>query len=118
MTKRELKQYVYLKTEIVRYRKELGELGVTYNKTEGVRERYNVGRRAAKIIAKINECNELKTEIEMFVNSIPDSLTRQVFYCRYLKNMKWVEVAFAVGGNNTHEGVRKIAERYLKSKGV
>ena len=50
-----------------------------------------------------------------FLNSIDDSLTRQIFYYRYVRCMSWKKVSYMTGGYNSDDGVRKIAERYLKN---
>lgn len=117
MTKHKLKQYVYLGSEIARCKKELDRLQLRFNNSVSGTERANIRKQAVALGMKIKECENLKSEIEDFINSIPDILTRQIFYYRYLKCMTWFNVAIAVGGGNTHEGVRKIAERYLASKG-
>lgn len=44
---------------------------------------------------------------------INDSLVRQILLCRYIDGMSWTQVALQVGGGNTADSVRKIAERYL-----
>ena len=60
----------------------------------------------------------MKERAMNFINSIEDSLTRQVFYYRFVKSLPWKRVAYMTGGCNTEESVRKIAERYLKAQGV
>lgn len=61
-------------------------------------------------VRKVFEYNRLTR----FIESISDSLTRQVFYFRFAKGMEWKDVAIAVGGNNTEDSVKKICYRYLK----
>ena len=71
----------------------------------------------AETMAQIRRLNRKKRRIERFVWSIADSQTRRIFELRYIKGNycpSWNAVAFAVGGGNTADGVRKIATRYLK----
>lgn len=57
-----------------------------------------------------DEYNKLIREI----NSIPDSLTRQILTHRYVNGEPWNVVAMKIGGGNTADSVRMIAERYMK----
>lgn len=60
------------------------------------------------------ELEALKTEIEQFIDTIADNITRKIFRYKYIKGATWAEVAKAVKGNNTRDSVRKAAKRYLK----
>jgi hypothetical protein len=51
--------------------------------------------------------------LNYFLDSIEDSLTRQILRLRYEESKKWAEVARLVGGNNTGESVKKICYRVL-----
>ncbi len=53
-------------------------------------------------------------EINSFIDEIDDSLTRQILYCRYIKCMSWQKIASVTGGIIGVDGVRRIAERFLK----
>lgn len=117
MTKKELMQIYYLNREIMNDTEELVELkiksrecGDDTEKLQLIREREN------EIIAKVRRCTKIKDKVTKFINSIEDSLTRQIFYYRFVKSMSWKRVAYMTGGCNTEESVRKIAERYLKSQ--
>lgn len=55
-----------------------------------------------------------KLEIESFVESIPDSITRRIFRYKYYNGMSWQKIAFCVGGGNSADGVRMIHNRYLQ----
>lgn len=50
---------------------------------------------------------------EGYIQSIDDPVTREVFTLRYVRHMSWRSVAMALGGGNTEDSVRKIAERRL-----
>lgn len=70
-----------------------------------------------KIRKKSAECARLQSEINKLIDGIDDSLTRQVFYFRYVKCLPWKKVSHMTGGLIGEDGVRKVAERYLKRNG-
>lgn len=66
---------------------------------------------------EIIELRKLKREIEDFVFSIDDRLTKNAILYRYiLGNQKksWTEVAFMCGGGNSADNVRMAVKNYLK----
>lgn len=67
-----------------------------------------------KLMKKKNELLELQEEVNDFINNIDNSLLRQIITLKYMDGMSWQEVASIIGGNNTADSVRKMAERYLK----
>ncbi|MBO4941675.1 MAG: hypothetical protein J6D15_05690 [Clostridia bacterium] len=115
MTKKELMQIYYLNREIMNDTEELVNLKIEarQNENKGTFMASNIKEREQKIVTKIRKCSELKERIDKFLESIDDSLTRQIFYYRYVKCMSWKKVSYMTGGYNSEEGVRKIAERYL-----
>ena len=66
-----------------------------------------------RIIAKRDEIQRLRDEAVAYIESIPDSLTRQIVYYRCVSLMNWRRVAYEVGGNNTPDGVRMIYNRFM-----
>lgn len=61
---------------------------------------------------------EQKRKIEDFVDEIPDSITRRVFWHRYINGNyrpTWAKIGRIIGGGNTSDGVRKCHDRYLDS---
>ena len=56
---------------------------------------------------------DLVEEIEEYINTIDDSLTRQILSLRYVNGLTWEQVAASIGGGNTADSVRKVAERFL-----
>ena len=66
-----------------------------------------------RIIAKRDEIQRLRDEAVEYIESIPDSLTRQIVYYRCVSLMSWRRVAYEVGGNNTPDGVRMIYNRFM-----
>ncbi len=117
MTKKELMQCYYLNREIMHDTEELINLKILARGDDGgfVTDEEEIKKQERLIVEKIRRCNQLKARIDKFLNSIDDSLTRQIFYYRYVKCMSWKKVSYMTGGYNSEEGVRKIAERYLKS---
>ena len=118
MTKKELMQLYYLNREILRSTEELVDIKMESRKLKngelGKRREKMINRREEELLKKIRACTDLRNRASAFIESIDDSLTRQIFYCRFSRCMTWQQVAYEVGGRNTNDGVRKIAERYLK----
>lgn len=135
MDKEQLKQIKYLKTEIESIKKQIEELEhtVVTDKVSGSSshfpyvarsftiegidyEEYN--RKAERLENKLNrrmhKLMDLVEETNSFIESIDDSLVRQIVTLRYVKGLIWEQVAAEIGGGNTADGVRKVAERFLK----
>ncbi len=55
-----------------------------------------------------------RLEVEAFITEVEDSRIRQILTLRYMKGLTWAQVALKVGGNNTDDGVRKAASRYIE----
>lgn len=66
-----------------------------------------------QISKKLKQRAEARRRITDFVDSVNDSRTRQIFYYRYVKCMKWRAVARMLGGYGSGEAERKLAVRYL-----
>ncbi len=117
MTKKELMQCYYLNREIMHDTEELINLKILARGEDGsfAADEDEIKRQEKAIVEKIRRCNQIKVRIDKFLNSIDDSLTRQIFYYRYVRCMSWKKVSYMTGGYNSEDGVRKIAERYLKS---
>lgn len=59
------------------------------------------------------KCEDLKLQIEEFINTIPNSRTRRIFEYRYISNLEWLPIAMRMG--KVHESYpRKIHDRYLE----
>jgi hypothetical protein len=65
----------------------------------------------AKHMAKIREAIR---EVEQFVATIDDPLTRQIVKLRCVDCMRWDEVAEQIGRTATGENVRQMYHRFLK----
>lgn len=128
MTVKELKQYRSICREIAEKETEIkahtvcGTVVGSSPNFPFVKHTITVGgvehsEKNAETMAQIRRLNRQKRRIERFISSIADSQTRRIFEHKYIKGdycPSWDAVAFAVGGGNTADGVRKIAMRYLK----
>ena len=66
------------------------------------------------ISAKLAEISFVEREILEYICSIDDSLMRQIMTHRHIELKSWVQVANAIGGNNTADSVRKMHDRFLQ----
>ena len=130
MTNKELSQLYYLNKEIKQLESNLMELETTaYKATSNLtgmpgsgKCSDKVGRYAAEIAdlkalinLNIEKCWHEKRRLERYIQSIDDSLIRQIFFLRYIELKKWEDVAASLGGNNTENSVKQIHSRYLRS---
>lgn len=67
------------------------------------------------ILSKKRRCIYEQKRLEYYIQSIPDSLTRQIFTLRFIECLSWVRVAFSIGGYYTADSVKKICYRYIKN---
>ena len=130
MTNKELSQLYYLNKEIKQLESKLMELETTaYKATPNLtgipgsgKCSDKVGRYAAEIAdlkalinLNIKKCWHERRRLERYIQSIDDSLIRQIFFLRYIELKKWEDVAASLGGNNTENSVKQIHSRYLRS---
>ena len=128
MTREELKQIYYLNKEIKMWQRELDAIeckslikgqvltgmpfgsGIsdpTFN-IVAEREKYR------KIIeGKLAEVQVLRRKIIEYIDSIDDSLLRQIIFFRNVSCMSWNQVANEIGGNNTENSVRMMYNRHF-----
>ena len=131
MDKEELNQIYYLSKEIEMWRKALNRLqsmsllpsqeitGMPF----GTGKSDKVGNLAVSEVDIKDKIEELqKKAIEQqgkligYIQTIDDSLMRQIMYHRHVLCMKWNEVAMTLGGGNTADGVRMMHNRFLEEK--
>lgn len=62
-----------------------------------------------------NKCEDLKLEIEEFINNIPDSLTRRVFRYRYIDGLEWRPIARKIGRFDESYPRKIIHDKYLEN---
>jgi hypothetical protein len=129
LTKEELKQIYYLNKEIKMWQKELERLqckslikgqeitGMPF--VTGTSDK--VGDMAttmadieAIIRGKLAEIQLQRKKIIEYIESIGDSMMRQIIFLRNVSCMSWPQIANELGGNNTEDSVRKMYDRYIK----
>lgn len=132
MTVQKLKQYKYLKDEIKDIEDEIKDLKnqETTDVVKSSNSNFPYTQHSVKIngydsfalnLIKIKqqkkiELEQLKLEIEQFIDGIQESQIRRIIHLKYIKGHTWIKVAMILGGNNTEESVRKVCTRYLKKK--
>ena len=68
----------------------------------------------AIIAAKQLQCIHERNRLERYIAEISDSLTRQIFQCRFCEGMSWRQTACVVGnGGMAEDSVKKVCYRYL-----
>ncbi len=127
MTRNDLEQIYYLDREVKMWENELKRLRqqslVQSPVSDGIHNTGisdKVGDLATRIVT-LEELIESKSlELQTahrsaveYIFAIPDSLIRQIVYCRCVKLMSWQRVAFEVGGGNTEGSVRKAYSRFF-----
>ena len=131
MDKKELNQIYYLEKEIDMWRKALSRIqsrslipsqeitGMPFG--SGISDK--VGNLAASEVDITNKIEELQKKVYeeqyrllKYIETIEDSLMRQIMYHRHVLCMKWNEVAMVVGGGNTPDGIRMMHNRFLEEK--
>ena len=56
-----------------------------------------------------------RKRLEEYINTVEDSLLRQIFTLRFVNCLPWEQVAFSIGGDNKGESMRKACYRYLRT---
>lgn len=132
MTIKELSQLYWLNREIELDKQKLDELedlvsGPKAQKLDGMPHMSGYGDALARSVAEIvdlkaiiaakqQQCIYERNRLERYIDSIPDSLTRQIFSLRFINGLSWEQVAEHIGGWNTESGVKKRCYRYLKQE--
>ena len=66
------------------------------------------------ISMKLAEISVAEREILEYIFSINDSQIRRIMRLRHIELKSWLQVANAIGGNNTADSVRKMHDRFLQ----
>jgi hypothetical protein len=128
LTKEELKQIYYLNKEIKMWQKELERLqckslikgqeitGMPF--VTGTSDK--VGDMAttmadieAIIRGKLAEIQLQRKKIIEYIESIGDSMMRQIIFLRNVSCMSWNQIANEIGGNNSENSIRMMYNRYF-----
>ena len=128
MTKQELSQHYYLSNEIKRDEERLAQLEMEarsiQSSLQGLRRGSGLSDKVGRIAAEIADIEAIinlniqkrwreQRRITRYINSIEDSLMRQILTLRYVDNLSWNRVAQAIGGNNTADSIRMLHNRFL-----
>lgn len=131
MTKQDLEQIFYLERELKKDKERLLKLETMATKsTQSINGmpfttdisdktgRYGteIAEQAKLIQWKMEEYVLFQNRILKFINSIDDSLVRQIMKGKYIDRLSWTKIALDVGGNNTAGSVRMIHNRFLKKQ--
>ena len=131
MTRKKLEQVYHLNNELKMWQRRLAELqadialspkvmdGMPYSQMNSVgspteEKAIRLADLAKVIEGKISEIQIALMDIEIFISSIDDSLTRQILEYRCCKLKSWQEVADKLGNGYTAESTRQIYHRFLK----
>ena len=68
------------------------------------------------ISMKLAEISVAEREILEYIFSINDSQIRRIMRLRHIELKSWLQVANAIGGNNTADSVRMAHDRFLKDQ--
>lgn len=122
MTKKELSQLYYLKKEIKEQQKRLEELETLATactaKITGMPHGTGINDKIGKYAAQIadlkgllglnlKKCFYELNRINRFIESVQDSEMRMILTLRYIQNLSWQKVAFAIGEHDEQYPRRK-----------
>ena len=131
MTRKKLEQVYHLNKELSMWQRRLAELqadialspkvidGMPYTQTNNVgspteEKAIRLADLAKVIEGKISEIQILLMDIEIFISSIDDSLTRQIVMYRCCQLKSWQEVADKLCDGFTAEAVRQSYHRCVR----
>jgi hypothetical protein len=134
MTRQDLKQLRYLKREIRLLQEQITavESEIVTDKVTGSDPehpwtdrafiiRVLPGERNEKLLRlrerlerRMKDLQDMRAEIFEWVESIEDSLLRQIIILRHVNGLGWRQVAREIGGGNTAESVRQLHSRFFK----
>lgn len=84
-----------------------------YNYPEADRKESRLIKYNNLLCRRKQKCEDMKLQIEEFINNIPDSRTRRIFQYKYIDGLEWLPIAMRLG--KIHESYpRKIHDRYLE----
>ena len=130
MANKELSKLYHLKKEIEMQRKRLYELETIAKSCSvritgmphgtGISDK--VGKYASQIAdlkclldLNLKKCFFELNRLTEYIQTVDDSLVRQIMTYRYIHGFSWQKTASSVGGNNTSDSLKKKLYRYLKN---
>lgn len=127
MTRKELSQVYYLNREIEQDMQRLHELEAAATNTNskitgmphacGISDKTSIAIEIAYLRgvteAKIKQMYYEYNRLIDYINSIDDSLTRQILTLRHVNGLTWNQVAESIGGGNNENSVKQTYHRYI-----
>lgn len=80
-------------------------------------DRRKIKRLKEKLQRRVDDLIDLVVEINEYIETIDDSLLRQVIILRHVNGLTWDQVAAEVGGGNTGNTLQKMHDRYFEGRG-
>ena len=78
-----------------------------------IRTKELISRYKSILQERYNDLLEVQTEIEEFINTLPNARLQMIFEYRYIDKYTWSKIAYILGGNSTEDSVRKEHDRFL-----
>ena len=132
LTREELKQIYYINNEIKMWQKELDRLEckslvkgqeiTDMPRGSGTSDKVAdlaIEKADIKLIieGKLKEIQLQRKRIIEYIDSIDDSLLRQIMFFRNISCMTWKQIASELGGYNSEECIKKIYQRHFRKDG-
>ncbi len=132
MTKQELDRHMELVQQLERDRELLASLeaavGLRVQLLDGMPHAHGAADLVGCLAVEIADMRETVAQREAavarseaavaaYIQTIEDSQTRMIFRLRFIHGMAWKEVAAAVGGRNTENGVKNTCYRHIARGG-
>lgn len=122
MTRRDLKQFLELKDEIIVLENQLeslrdkcdydSQLFGVYSLTDNPEQ--EIERRSIELAERKKEFTVRLHDMENFIDGIEDSRVRTIFRLKYFEGWRWLSIAFRVGYSD-EQRPRKIHDKYLET---
>lgn len=110
VTLKELSQLYYCRKEISMLNAEIKRIDLSFSDFNNAVEIAELKRLLSE---RKSMCLGLCQDLERYISTIGDSLTRQILHHRFALGCSWEQVARRVGGANTAESVKKICYRHI-----
>jgi len=123
----DLHEYFYITKEINLLRQRIADLesratsttsNVSGGAPNGISDKTGLASEIAdwktKLELKLDEREKVRIEIEKYIENIPDSRTRMIFYYRHIRLCSWHRVAQEISPYETEEACRKTHDRYIE----
>ena len=130
MTKKELSQLYYLKKEIQGQQRRIKELETLATRCSttitGMPHGMGISDRVGKYASELSDLKNLLdlnikkcffelNKLDRYIQSVSDSLIRQIMIYRFINGYSWAKIAWNIGGKNTADGLRIKLKRFLQN---